>query len=299
MKKLLVLTLSCAALACSLFAKPKSGATSLLGNIEKMANSLDKSEINGVEGTLPEGKTLRGAVYLFTELQPDASDTKIKGYLPEIKSIDLLNDCYKINLRVISKIAIGLSCEESLAVISPSANGFLVKIESYKTYACNPDASVVGDKRDMSPKYFDKLAKWYADTLIELCTNTSDEDFKNADSKVITSLRNYCAVADIAANKLKAKKWYNEHSIEGLPISGTYYFWGIDESKVDGFSYELQFAFFDSNLKTHFFSVLSNNDSYIDLKENTEVKFNGVVRSVKFSDFGNDYKVSNIVIEER
>ena len=295
MKKIILVTISCAVLASSLFAK----SNTLLGNIEKLSNSLDKTEIKGVEGNLPEGKTLRGAVYLLRDIKPDASDTKVKAILPEIQSIDLMNDVYKIHMKVITKIAIGHSCEESWAAITKTEQGFLVSIEKFKTYACNPDGSTVGDIRDMSAKYFDKLAQWYADSIVELCTNTSDEDFAAADAQMLTNLPYYCDVAKIAANKLKSKKWYNEHSIEGLPVSGKYYFWGIDESKTPGFAYELKFAFFDKNLKSYFFSVLSNNDSYIDLKENTGVEINGVIRSVSFSDFGNDYKVSSIVIEER
>ena len=295
MKKIFLITISCAVLASSLFAK----SNSLLGNIEKLSNSLDKTEIKGVEGTIPEGKTLRGGVRLLLDIKPDASDTKVKAILPEVQSIDLLNDVYKIHMKVISKIAIGHSCEESWAAISKSENGFLVKIEKFKTYACNPDGSSVGDIRDMSAKYFDKLAQWYVDSLIELCTKTSEEDFAAADASMLTALRYYCEVSETAANKLKAKKWYNEHPIEGLPISGKYSFWGIDESKTPGFAYELKFSFFDKNLKAYFFSVLSNNDSYIDLKEDTAVNINGVIRSVSYSDFGNDYKVSDIVIEER
>ncbi len=155
MKKILLVTLSCAVLASSLFAK----SNSLLGNIEKMANSLDKTEIKGVEGSLPEGKSLRGAVNLLLDIKPDEGDTKIKAILPELQSVDLLNDSYKVHMKVISKIAIGHSCEESWAAISKSENGFLVKIEKFKTYACNADGSSVGDIRDMSAKYFDKLAQ--------------------------------------------------------------------------------------------------------------------------------------------
>ena len=51
--------------------------------------------------------------------------------------------------------------------------------------------------------------------------------------------------------------------------------------------------------KIHFFSVLSNNDSYIDLKQNTDAKVEGIIRSVQFSDFGNDYKILNLVIVEK
>ena len=35
------------------------------------------------------------------------------------------------------------------------------------------------------------------------------------------------------------------------------------------------------------------------LLTDTAVNINGVIRSVSYSDFGNDYKVSDIVIEER
>ena len=196
------------------------------------------------------------------------SDTRVKAILPELRSVDLLNDVYKIKMRVISKIAIGHSCEESWAAISKTDKGFLVNIENYKTYACNPDGTSIGD-------------------------------FTAADAQMLTNLSAYCDVAQTAANKLKSKKWYNEHPIEGLPVSGKYYFWGIDESKTPGFAYELNFAFFDKNMKPYFFSVLSNNDSYIDLKEDTAVNINGVIRSVSYSDFGNEYKVSKIVIEER
>ncbi len=298
MKKILFVIISCAVLASSLFAK-SSSTVRLLGDIEKLANSMDKTAIKGVEGVIPEDKTLRGAVNLLLDIKPDEGDKKINVIQPNLESVDLLNDVYEIRLKVIYKLAIGHACESSYAVISKTENGFSVIIKEYNTYACKADGSVVGDIRDMSAKYFDKLAKWYVDSIIELCEKTSADDFTAADSQMLTYLRAYCEVSETAANKLKAKKWYNEHSIEGLPISGKYYFWGIDESKVPGFAYELNFAFTDKNLKAHFFSVLSNNDEYIDLKEDTGVMINGVIRSVSFSDFGNDYKVSDIVIEER
>ena len=202
-------------------------------------------------------------------------------------------------MKVISKIAIGHSCEESWAAISKSENGFLVKIEKFKTYACNPDGSSVGDIRDMSAKYFDEMAKWYTNEIILLCEKTSDEEFAKADTKLLTTLPYYCAVSSTAGNKLKAKKWYNEHPIEGLAFSDTYSFRSIDESKDPDFAYELKFAFFDTELQVHFFSVLSNNDAYIDLKEDAKVKIEGTIRSVKFNDFGNDYSVSNIIIVEQ
>lgn len=299
MKKLFILFISLAVFANSLFAKPNSSTYNLLNNIDKLSKSMDKSQINGVEGIIPEGKSLRGAFYLLSLTQPDGSNDKLKNIIMEIKSIDLLNDIYSIRMKTVSKIAVGHSCQDSTATISRTENGFIAKVENFTTYACDINGKSSGEIRDMSAKYFDEMAKWYAETITNLCNNTSDEDFAAADAKMMTSLKFYCAVSEIAANKLKSKKWYNEHSIEGLPISGTYYFWGIDESKTDGFAYELNFAFIDDALKSHFFSVLSNNDAYIDLQEDTEVKINGVIRSVKFSDFGNDYKVSSIIIEER
>ena len=83
MKKIFLITISCAVLASSLFAK----SNSLLGNIEKLSNSLDKTEIKGVEGTIPEGKTLRGAVNLLLDIKPDASDTKVKAILPDVQQL--------------------------------------------------------------------------------------------------------------------------------------------------------------------------------------------------------------------
>ncbi len=207
MKKIFFVTISCAVLASSLFAK-SSSTVRLLGDIEKLANSMDKTAIKGVEGVIPEGKTLRGAVNLLLDIKPDESNTKLKAILPELKSIDFLNDTYKINMKVISKIGIGYSCEESYAVISKTEQGFIVNIENFKTYACKTDGSVVGDIRDMSAKYFDKLAKWYVDSIIELCEKTSADDFTAADSQMLTYLRAYCEVSEIAANKLKAKKWF-------------------------------------------------------------------------------------------
>lgn len=297
MKKIVLVSLTLAVFASSIFAK--SNSNGLFNSLDKLSKSMDKSAINGVEGTLPEGKTLRGGFYLLTQVQPEELNEKVKNVIIEIKSIDLLNDSYSLRMKAISKIAIGFSCQDSTVIISKTDKGFISKVEKLTSYACDINGSVNGDVRDMSAKYFDEIAKWYTEEIISLCEKSSDEEFAKADSKLLTTLPCYYAVSNTAGNKLKAKKWYNEHSIEGLPISDTYYFWGIDESKDPDFAYELKFSFFDNELKAHFFSVLSNNDSYIDLKEDTKVKIEGTIRSVKFSDFGNDYKVSNLVIVEK
>ena len=298
MKKILLVSLTLAVFASSIFAKSNS-TTSLLNSLDKLSKSLDKSAINGVEGTIPEGKTLRGGFYLLTQEKPEELDEKVKNAVFDIKSVDLLNDSYTLRLRTVSKNTIGFSCQDSTVVISRTDNGFISKVEKFTSYASDINASPIGEIRDMSAKYFDEMAKWYTNEIILLCEKTSDEEFAKADTKLLTTLPYYCAVSSTAENKLKAKKWYNEHPIEGLAFSDTYSFRSIDESKDPDFAYELKFAFFDTELQVHFFSVLSNNDAYIDLKEDAKVKIEGTIRSVKFNDFGNDYSVSNIIIVEQ
>lgn len=297
MKKIVLGSLILAVFANSIFAKPNSN--SLFNNINKLANSMDKTEVKGVEGAIPEGKTLRGGFYLLTQVQPEDLGAKIKNVIIDIKSIDLLNDSYSLRMKTVSKIAIGFSCQDSTVTIAKTDNGFISKVEKLTSYACDINGSAIGEVRDMSAKYFNEIAKWHTEEIISLCEKTSDEEFSKADSRLLTTLPCYYAVSNTAGNKLKAKKWYNEHPIEGLPISDTYNFWSIDESKDPDYAYELKFSFFDNDLQAHFFSVLSNNDSYIDLKEGTKVKVEGTIRSVKFSDFGNDYKISNLVIVEK
>lgn len=297
MKKIVLGSLILAVFANSIFAKPNSN--SLFNNINKLANSMDKTEVKGVEGAIPEGKTLRGGFYLLTQVQPEDLGAKIKNVIIDIKSIDLLNDSYSLRMKTVSKIAIGFSCQDSTVTIAKTDNGFISKVEKLTSYACDINGSAIGEVRDMSAKYFNEIAKWHTEEIISLCEKTSDEEFSKADSRLLTTLPCYYAVSNTAGNKLKAKKWYNEHPIEGLPISDTYNFWSIDESKDPDYAYELKFSFFDNDLQAHFFSVLSNNDSYIDLKEGTKVKVEGTIHSVKFSDFGNDYKISNLVIVEK
>ncbi len=297
MKKIFLGSLILAVFANSIFAKPNSN--SLFNNINKLANSMDKTEVKGFEGAIPEGKTLRGGFYLLTQVQPEDLGAKIKNVIIDIKSIDLLNDSYSLRMKTVSKIAIGFSCQDSTVTIAKTDNGFISKVEKLTSYACDINGSAIGEVRDMSAKYFNEIAKWHTEEIISLCEKTSDEEFSKADSRLLTTLPCYYAVSNTAGNKLKAKKWYNEHPIEGLPISDTYNFWSIDESKDPDYAYELKFSFFDNDLQAHFFSVLSNNDSYIDLKEGTKVKVEGTIRSVKFSDFGNDYKISNLVIVEK
>ena len=297
MKKIVLGSLILAVFANSIFAKPNSN--SLFNNINKLANSMDKTEVKGIEGAIPEGKTLRGGFYLLTQVQPEDLGAKIKNVIIDIKSIDLLNDSYSLRMKTISKIAIGFSCQDSTVTIAKTDNGFISKVEKLTSYACDINGSAIGEVRDMSAKYFNEIAKWHTEEIISLCEKTSDEEFSKADSRLLTTLPCYYAVSNTAGNKLKAKKWYNEHPIEGLPISDTYNFWSIDESKDPDYAYELKFSFFDNDLQAHFFSVLSNNDSYIDLKEGTKVKVEGTIHSVKFSDFGNDYKISNLVIVEK
>lgn len=297
MKKIVLGSLILAVFANSIFAKPNSN--SLFNNINKLANSMDKTEVKGVEGAIPEGKTLRGGFYLLTQVQPEDLGAKIKNVIIDIKSIDLLNDSYSLRMKTVSKIAIGFSCQDSTVTIAKTDNGFISKVEKLTSYACDINGSAIGEVRDMSAKYFNEIAKWHTEEIISLCEKTSDEEFSKADSRLLTTLPCYYAVSNTAGNKLKAKKWYNEHPIEGLPISDTYNFWSIDESKDPDYAYELKFSFFDNDLQARFFSVLSNNDSYIDLTEGTKVKVEGTIRSVKFSDFGNNYKISNLVIVEK
>ena len=211
MKKIVLGSLILAVFANSIFAKPNSN--SLFNNINKLANSMDKTEVKGVEGAIPEGKTLRGGFYLLTQVQPEDLGAKIKNVIMDIKSIDLLNDSYSLRMKTVSKIAIGFSCQDSTVTIAKTDNGFISKVEKLTSYACDINGSAIGEVRDMSAKYFNEIAKWHTEEIISLCEKTSDEEFSKADSRLLTTLPCYYAVSNTAGNKLKAKKWYNEHPI--------------------------------------------------------------------------------------
>ncbi len=290
MKKLLP-----ALFALTLFA----GSVSALPGISSGLLGGDKSTGNGIEGTIPEGRSLRGGFYLLTQVKPEDLNDKIKNVIVEVKSIDLLNDVYSIRMKAISKILLGFSCQDSTVIISKTEKGFISKVEKLTSYASDINGKPNGDIRELGAKQCDEIAKWTSEEIISLCKNTSDEDFSKADEKLLTTLPCYYDVSNKAGNKLKAKKWYSEHPIEGLAVSDDYHFWSIDESKDPDYAYEVKFSFFDNNLNVHFFSVLSNKDSYIDLKKDSKVKVQGTIRSVKFYDFGNDYSISNLTIVEQ
>ena len=141
-------------------------------------------------------------------------------------------------------------------------------------------------------------AKGFADGFSKDLNSLSDEEYNQRCEAAYYSLEAQNSVKRYAANKLKAKKWYEKYPLEGHPISITFLFTNIKESKSSGFEYELSGLY--GLDKPILVTVLSNNDDYIDLKSESSITVQGIVKKVDYSgEFSTTYGIESIIIEEQ
>ena len=107
-----------------------------------------------------------------------------------------------------------------------------------------------------------------------------------------------------AGNKLKAKKWFEAHPIEGKSIQSEFSFKNLAESDKDGYSYKITGSYMSMNgvdISLIFATIYSNDDKCMDFKEGQKISVSGKITKVNYSgtsEFSTKYEISSIVIEE-
>ena len=127
--------------------------------------------------------------------------------------------------------------------------------------------------------------------LLKVCINKiGEEDYKTLEKKAYSDLQLQIIAGKQAPNKLKAKKWYENHPIEGEEVDVVFNFYSLAESDNSEYAYVL------SGLKDlTVITVYSNNDNYIDYVEGSKVTTKGVVNKVRYSENYDEIKTIEIV----
>ena len=118
----------------------------------------------------------------------------------------------------------------------------------------------------------------------------SQRKYKSLEKKAYSDLQLQIIAGKQAPNKLKAKKWYENHPIEGEEVDVVFNFYSLAESDNSEYAYVL------SGLKDlTVITVYSNNDNYIDYVEGSKVTTKGVVNKVRYSENYDEIKTIEIV----
>ncbi|MCR5171778.1 MAG: hypothetical protein K6B73_02800 [Treponema sp.] len=296
MKKVIAVALA-AFMSVSVFAGP-------LGNLGKSLLSLD--EAKPATGTLPDNVELLPVVWNLLYAEPAEGD-KTTRQIKNFEKLDVINNEYLFTQVLIFKFGLGLQGQETTIKITGSENNFTVETLDMRTYNVDNNGKKEILKKSARVSEQNPKSSWtknsanVAKELEERAASLKKDGYEQWLEKATYNLTVYAAVGRFSANRLKAKKWYGEHPIEGKKVEKLPFFVSnIDESKKEGYAYKLEgMSVLNKAEDMPFITVYSNNDAYIDLKDDQFIEISGTVEKVNFSsDFEKDYKVKSIVITE-
>ena len=295
--KLAVTILSAFVLGSPLFAGPLGGlGKSLLGS----------DEAKPASGTLPSDVELLPVVWNLLYAKPAEGDKTIRQ-IKKFDKLDVINNNYEFTQVLIYKFGLGLQGQESKLKITGNGNSFTVETLDMRTYSVDKEGKKIIPKNSTKDSEQNPKSSWtknsanIAKELGERAEALKKDGYAEWLEKSTYNLTVYAAVGRFSANKLKAKKWYGSHPIKGKKVENvTFYVSNIDESKKEGYAYMLTgMSVLNKAEDTPLVTVYSNNDAYIDLKDDQFIEISGTVDEVGFSgDYEKDYKVTSIVITE-
>lgn len=268
------------------------------GDLSKSLKDLDMTKVTPVTAEIPEGRELFPIIWDWTHGEIPVSGRIVAAdyHLDEMNVID---DEYHITAKIYTK-SLGTTCYETSLEVTGDKKTFSVSVTKYIAYSVDKNGKRNGEIIEQSKSQMNSQAKGFADGFIKDLTTLSDEEYNQRCDAAYYNLETQNSVKRYAANKLKAKKWYEKYPLEGRTISITFLFTDIKESKSSEFGYELDGLF--GLDKPILVNVLSNNDDYIDLKSESSLTVQGVVKKV---DYTGEYSVSptygieSIIIEEQ
>lgn len=273
-------------LGASLFA-----AGSGFGSLSKNLKALDGTKVSAATAELAEGRDLFPIVWHYTHSEIAVQDKVIAADY-HLDKMNVFDDSYQITTKRYSKGLVGQPvCQESVLEVTCENNTISVLTKKMVQYNCDKNLKRTGDIIEEQKSTMNAQAKAFADSFAEYSKNISDDDYNTLCDSAYCNLETQKSVAETAANSLKAKKWYEKHSMVGKTVEFSMMFTDIKESKEKGFEYEVGGLYGLLPI-----TVLSNNDDYIDVKSETTVKIKGVVKDVYYS---SDSKIKWITVEEQ
>lgn len=271
-------------------------AGSGLGDLSKSFKALDGTAIENVKGTISADKELFPIVYCYVNGEHSVSG-KIQAIKINLNKANVIENEYEITQKLYYKAALGNQCQESKMIISVQDGNFFVQTVSFVNYNVNSKGDLTGEKIEMSKKAMNQNSQNLVSDLELLCTQLNGEDYAAWADKAYSDFEIQLNLGNYAANRLKSKKWYEKHPLVGKLVDIPFMFTNIKESKIEGFDYQLEGLAGLSS--TVLLKVLSNDDKYIDTKDETVLRIKGKVRDVSYSsEYEQEYKIIEVVIEE-
>ena len=277
-------------LGASLFA-----AGSGFGSLSKNLKALDGTKVSAATAEIANGRELFPLVWKYSHSEIEANN-KVVGGKYNLDKMNVFDDVYQMTIHVYMKGLVGqLTCRECVLEITCENNIVSVLTKKMVQYNCDKDLIRTGDVIEEQKSTMNAQAKSFAEAFSNDSKNLTDDEYNALCDAAYYNLQTQLSISEYAANRLKAKKWYEKHSLVGKTIEFSMLFTDLRESKTEGFEYELGGLYGLTPV-----TVLSNNDDYIDLKSESSVKIKGVVKDVMYSgDYDIDYKIKWITIEEQ
>lgn len=257
-------------------------------------NGFTKTKV--ATGTVPEGKTLLPAVYEY-----------VKGFnvaegnvgACDFLAFDVTNDFYRIKQSIIYKAGLGFSNQTTLFEVSLDGNVFTVNTTEMTNTTVDKKGKAIGPVRDAANSSLTKSNKITVECL-EKIFSSDDETWKKLNEKAYSDIDVIICFANNAANKIKAKKFFNDHPVEGKNIEFKFVFYEIDESNVEGYAYKLSGLYtcrFTKEVSPVAIYFYSNDDSLAEKNNGSVIEVKGKIDSINF-DETLGLKVSRITVKE-
>lgn len=269
-------------------------AGSGFGDLSKSLKALDNTKVVASTAEITEGRELFPIIWKWTHEEVEVKD-KIVAADYNLDKMNVFDNTYQMTTKTYKKGLVGqYVCQESVLEITGENNTFSILTKKMVTYNVDKNMKKSGDILEESKSLMNSQAKSFADAIAEDIKKMSDEEYQTWYDAAYFNLETQKGVAEYAANKLKAKKWYEKHSLVGKTVEFTIMFTDLKESKTKGFEYEVGGLYGLTPI-----TVLSNNDDYIDLKSESNLKIKGVVKEIRYSgEYDAKYEIKWITIEE-
>lgn len=291
MKKILCVLAAIAGLTMYVNAK------SAFGGLEKLAGGKNEAAV----GEIPDGREVFPVIWKYTHSDLTGGDAKVISANANIKRVNVIDNQYTFGLKIIFKFGIGLQCQESNIVVTVDGKSFIVNTERMVTYNVDKNGKRTSDPLDNAAKSLAQNSVNIKNDLEKDLKELSEDDYQKWYNSAFYDIDVQAEISNYAANKLKAKRWYQAHPIEGKDVEFDFFFTSIDESKEPGYAYKLSgMVGFDpeKSILCYFFS---NDDKYLDTQDNQFIHVKGNVKKVSYSDsdFYQEYKILSFVVQEK
>lgn len=289
MKKILCFIGTCIVCMSSIFAGP-------FGDLAKTINSFDSGAADTFEGNIPEGQDLFPIIYRYTHDEIQKSD-KIVDAAVTLKEANVLENAYTVHTALYFKFGIGYQCQETIFKISAEGNKFKVVTTYMVNFNVDKNGKRTGNDIPAATKSMNINSQNVVADIEKSFSTTKGEVYDHWADLGYSDLSIQIDVGKYASNKLKAKKWYEKHSLESKKITLNFMFMDINESSSDGPAYRLSGLL--AGAPEVLVSFYTDDDKFLDAKNGATYEITGTVKKVEYSSqLTNEYKIRSLEIVE-